>query len=97
MNTEAVLKLLERAEEYDKKGHFHMADRIMQKLQPYVSQLPREAQLRITSHSISGPQSAGSIEGAKGFMYLKGGELNYFSGKGQQAYKDTLPMDMVFA
>lgn len=89
--------MLKKAEEHDAQGHYHMADKLMQKLKPYVDQLPKEAQLRIMSHSISGPQSAGSIEGAKGFMYLKGGELNYFSGKGQQAYKDTLPMDMVFA
>ena len=96
-NTATLLDLLAKAEKYDAEGKYMLSDRIMQKLKPYISKLPKEAQLRITSHSETGPQNEGSIEGTKGFMYLKGGEYAYFSGKGQQAYKDTLPMNMIFS
>jgi len=97
MDNEAILQLLARAEKYDANGYYSMADKIMLKLVPYIEKLPKEAQLRIMYHQKFGPQSAGSTENCKGYMYLKGGEYAYFSGKGQQAYKDMLPMDRIFS
>lgn len=97
MENKDILKHLEKAERYDALGFYSFADEIFNNLKPYIQNLPKEAQLRIMSHKKFGPQSAASIENTKGFLYLKGGEYAYFSGKGQQAFKDMLPMDMIFS
>lgn len=95
MQTNKLLELLNLAERYDALGLFIYADKIMASLAPYIDQFPTEAKLRIQGRGNGlGSQSMGSTERGKGFMYLKGGEYEYMSGKGQQCFKEDMPMNM---
>lgn len=85
--------LLAQAEKYDQLGLYHKADQIVNYLMKFYSMLPLEIRNRIKDQTPkNGFQSMSEDETGKGYMYLKGGDYAYMSGKGQAAYRDNIPM-----
>jgi hypothetical protein len=88
--------LLALADKYDQSGQYHLADKVFTYLKQWFNDLPQEVKLRIQQGPHFGAESMTSTEQTRGYDAVRIGPPAYTSGKGQQAYRDNLPMNKEF-
>lgn len=91
-----IEQILALADKYDAAGQYHLSDRLFSILEKFhLNSLPTEIRLRILNHG-KNSQTMSSTEGSRGFVPVRYNPQAYSSGKGQAAFRDSLPTDVYF-
>ena len=91
-----IEQILALADKYDAAGQYHLSDRLFDILNKFhLNSLPTEIKLRILNHG-KNSQNMSSTEGGRGYVPVRYNAPAYGSGKGQAAFRDSLPMDVYF-